>query len=113
MFTNGFSNKVVLYVPSTIDVSTELDKSTVKHYVDRTMRFLSQRFGGSTAQEAKGAWVAADGTLVIEAVTLVYAYAESLNGADYTAIRAYCDWLRHELSQEAIAAEINGKLYFI
>lgn len=113
MFTNGLGHKVAVYVPSTINTSRPLTSAEHDQHVQRTLRFFAGRFGGATAERAVGAWVDSDGDLVTEDVTIVYAYAAQLTTADLAAVRSYSQLLRDVLSQEAVAVEVDGELYFV
>ena len=103
--------KVAVYIPSTIDVDQATD--TARH-VDKCLALLSGAFGGATSTPAIGAWIAETGKLVKEKITLVYAYCNSQALDKHIgAIIDYCETLKLELSQEAIALEVNGELYFL
>lgn len=106
-------HKIQIYVPSTTNVSEVLDNDKAAIYVDRSLRFLSEEFGGATAIPAQGAWVANNGLLVKESITLVYAFTDELTVDGRKKVLAFCETLRNELEQEAIAVEINGELSFI
>jgi len=83
-------------------------------YVNDTLALLSSKFGGATASKALGAWVAKSGQLVTEKVDLVFAYATSEQLEEHIdLIHSYCIGLKHSLSQEAIALEVNGELYLV
>ncbi len=105
------SSQVKVYVPSTRNVNEEIEN---KLYVEETLKFLSSCFGGSTATKALGAWVSNKGDLVTESVTMVFSYArqEELD-SNIERIYTYCLSLKEKLSQEAIALEVNGELYFV
>ena len=104
-------SQIKIYVPSTYEVDKDIDNQ--KH-VDETIEFLAKIFGGATVTEAYGAWISANGQLVKEFVSLVFAFAgqEQLEQS-IDAIYDYCIKLKLELKQESIALEINGELYLI
>ena len=103
--------KVSIYVPSTKDINKEINNTP---YIDKALKLLSQMFGGATSTAALGAWVTDTGKLVKEKTTLVYAYSDSNKLQDNIAtVIEFCETLKTELTQEAIALEINGELYFI
>lgn len=106
-------NRVGLYVPSTQAGSLPLKRDTAEMFVNRSIRFLSEHFGGATAISAKGGWIDRSGHLVTEEVTLVYAFAGSLTSADLEQIKAYALELKADMGQEAIAVEINDMLLLI
>lgn len=113
VFGDGLGNKVALYVPSTADVDQALSESAAKEVVNRSLRLFSDLFGGATAVPASGAWVASDGELVVESVTIVYSFSGELTTDSLTKIKLFCEALKAELGQEAIALEVNGALVFV
>lgn len=103
--------KVAIYVPSTVNVNeTVSNEKQVMEIIKR----LSVLFGGATASDAVGGWVANDGQTVIEKIKIVYSYCTSeqlKNNID--TILEICENLKNEMSQEAITLEINGQVKFI
>ena len=79
-----------------------------------TLQFLSGLFGGATSQEARGAWVSSSAGLVVESVTICYAFCSlSQKMRCRRAVVAYCKDLAKDMKQEAISLEIDGRLFFI
>lgn len=113
VFGEGLPHKVSVYVPSTTDVRESLDSEAANKVVDSVRRYLANLFGGATAVSAEGSWVAQDGTLVTEKVTIVYAFTPQLTRAQLLDIKRYATQLKRELGQEAIAVEIDSKLFFV
>lgn len=113
VFGTAFSHRVSIYVPGTQGVSGELSADARADVLNETLRLLGGLYGGATAVEARGAWVASDGTLVIETVTVVTSYTDKRDVAKARIVKRYCEQLRERLGQEAIAVEVNGKLYFV
>lgn len=111
IFGEGLSHRVALYVPTTVNVSEVLDSETADHYIEIALRFLSQQFGGATALSAQGAWVSENGTLVIEKITIVYAFARELSTGALAALKEFAGTLKSALGQENIAVEIDGKFF--
>lgn len=105
--------RVAVYVPSTRAVNEPLTTETAEAVVERTARFFSHLFGGATAQPAVGYYVASDGTLVIENITIVYAYTRRLSRHQRQAVFDYCEVLKAELGQELVTVEVNGKIRFV
>lgn len=105
------TNKVSVYVPATINVNTEIDNSK---YIDQAMEILSNAFGGATKIDVLGGWISDKYGLVKEKTTLVYSNTsdEDLKN-NIDKVLDFCETLKTELSQEAIALEINNELYFI
>ena len=74
----------------------------------------SECFGGATSTPALGYWTSPTAGLVKEKTTLVFAYADekSLN-ENLDKVVTWCENVKTELSQDAIALELNGEMYFI
>jgi CRP-like cAMP-binding protein len=105
------TNQIGLYIPTTVDVDTTVDTS---EYVEKTLNFLAERFGGATSTEAKGVWNSEEVGLVGERVYLVYTYATRSDMNRYLdEIVDYVKNMKIELSQEAMALEVNKKLTLI
>ena len=110
-FKFDLSSKVSIYVPTTVNVNEPVDNS---EQVKRAMTALCGMFGGATASDARGGWVSPGAGLVIEAVTIVYAYCKEAELAEhFDEIVAMCEELKDEMKQDAISLEINGQLAFI
>jgi hypothetical protein len=107
--TSGWEHKVTLYIPSTTDVDKHLSADTAKDVVTRAKRLLANIFGGATAISAEGSWLSGE-TLVDESVTLVYAFSNELTEDALSKIRLFCEELKSELRQDAIALEIDNRL---
>ena len=105
------SSKITVYIPATADINKEIDNT---EYVNRTATLLSECFGGATSTPALGYWTSPTAGLVKEKTTLVFAYADekSLNN-NLEKVVEWCESLKAELSQDAIALELNGEMYFI
>ena len=106
-------DRVALYVPGTYNVSQPLTKENAERVVGETARFLSQLFGGATSQVASGYYVASDGTLVIEQITIVYSYTRRLSRMQRQAVLEHAAYLKRQLGQELVTVEINGKIRFV
>lgn len=104
------NGKVEIFVPSTINVSEEVNNS---EYVDKALDLLSDCFGGATTTQAVGAWRSGK-ALIKERTSLVFAHCgeEDLN-KNINKVIDFCEWLKEEMTQEAIAMTINGEMYFI
>ena len=110
-FKFDLDSKVAIYVPSTINVSENVDNS---QQVLRVIKRLSILFGGATASDAVGGWVAANGETIIEKVKIVYSFltSEQLK-ENIDEILSICNDLKNEMKQEAITLEINGQVKFV
>lgn len=107
----GRTNVVSLYIPTTIDVNTQVDTMP---YVERTLAFLGKLFGGATTTQARGVWNSADAGLVGEDIHIVRSYATQTDlDSNLQKIMDYVEGLKQELRQEAMAVEINHKLMLI
>jgi len=94
-----------------MDVNKQTD---TREYVEKTASLLAACFGGATSSPAIGYWLSSSAGLVRENTTIVFAYAsESDLAAHVDDVVAWCDTMREELTQESIALEINGEMYFI
>lgn len=103
--------KVTVYVPSTVEADKAVDNSL---QVDKTAKMLSGCFGGATSTKALGYWVSDTAGLIKENTTIVFAYctSEQLENSIENVIE-WCLGLKTEMSQEAVALEINGEMYFV
>ena len=105
------ASKISVYVPSTVDINKKVNN---KKQVDETATLLSECFGGATSTTALGYWVSPNAGLVKEKTVLVFAYCDNTsleNNIDK--VIEHCEKLKKEMSQDAIALEINGEMYFI
>jgi hypothetical protein len=108
----GLSKKVAIYVPSTINVSEHIDNSK---YVEHALFLLSSLFGGATSTNNVGGYVAQNGELITENVTVVYAYCSdsSYNEENLLKIKEFCEFLKIKMGQECIGIEANNSMFFI
>lgn len=105
------SSKITVYIPSTTDINKEVD--TTK-YIDSCATLLSNCFGGATSTNALGYWTSPTAGLVKERSTMVFAYCTTDDlDAHIETIIDFCENMKTELKQDAIALEINGEMYFI
>lgn len=105
------SSKVTVYVPSTCDINTHIDTS---EWVDACATLLSNCFGGATSTETLGYWTSPTCGLVKEKSIMVFAYCSDTDLQEkIETVLEFCEHMKKELSQDAIAMEINGEMYFI
>ena len=110
-FKFDLDSKVAIYVPSTLNVNEQTDNTD---QVMNIIRKLSTLFGGATASDAVGGWVAENGQTVIEKVKIVYSFCTSDQLKEHiSTIIEICEELKNEMSQEAITLEINGQVKFV
>ena len=104
-------SQVRVYVPTTTDVNHSCDTSL---WVESTLCFLAEAFGGATTTEALGAWLSSSGELVKETVHLCYSFASEQDlDANIDALYQHCLDMKRGLKQESVALEVNGEMYFI
>lgn len=105
------SSVVKIYIPSTINVSQEIDNI---EWVQRALCLLSTEFGGATSSDALGAWVDNRGQIVKEKVTIVLSFCHK-NSLEQSIDKIYdfCLEMKEALSQEAVSLEVNGELYIV
>ncbi len=105
------SNNIGIFIPTTINVNISADTTP---YIDMTLNFLGERFGGATSEEAKGIWSSEEVGLVGEKMFKVHAYATSKDLKKFMdEIIEFVKTIKKELKQEAMAMEINQKLTLI
>ena len=105
------SHKVTVYVPATMNDENGAHEIDNTHYTNIIAELLASTFGGATSTDAIGYWVSSERGLEKERTKMVFAYAESLDQIDL--IIDKCEWLKSELNQDAVALEIDGRMYFI
>lgn len=105
------SQKVRIYVPSTTEVNKEINN---EEFVKLSLQTLSKLFGGSTSYQAFGAWIAKNGDLVTEKITICESFCnEKQLNENIDLIYNFCLNLKKDLKQEAIALEINNEMHFV
>jgi CRP-like cAMP-binding protein len=105
------TNNIALYIPTTISVDKKLDTSG---YVEKTLAFFGERFGGATSKQAQGVWNSEDVGLVGETVYIVNSYVTQADLNKFLdEIIEFVKKIKVELSQEAMALEVNQKLTLI
>lgn len=103
--------KYAIYVPSTNNVDNACDNSEMVKYV---LAELSKLFGGATSSESVGAWMSETRGLILEKVTIVYAFCTSDQAADnFEKVYAICERIKSEMNQEAVTLEYNGQIKFV
>lgn len=105
------NNHIGIFIPTTFNVNNYLDTTA---YIDRTLAFLGERFGGATSEEAKGIWNSEEIGLVGEKLYKVHTYATSKDLKKFLdEVVEFVRIIKEELKQEAMAMEINQKLTLI
>lgn len=106
-------NFVSVYVPGTFGLSGALDPKVKAQVTSETARRLSSAFGGATAQNAEGYYVADNGELVVENVTIVKSYHDKTPAQALEIARSIADWLKVTLEQELVSIETESGLEFV
>ena len=109
----GRTNQIGVYIPTTTDVDQVMDTTT---YIDKTISFLGRLFGGeaATSSKAHGVWNSEEVGLVSEAIYIVRTFVTQAELDRYLGdVLEYVEQLKEELSQEAMAVEVNQKLMLI
>jgi CRP-like cAMP-binding protein len=105
------TNQISVFIPTTLDVDKQVDTTP---YVEKTLKFLAERFGGATSKEAQGVWNSEEVGLVGETVYIVQSFATQNDiNQHLDSVIDYIKKLKIELRQEAMALEINNKLSLI
>lgn len=105
------SSKITVYIPSTCDINQSVN---TQKYIDACAVLLSESFGGATSCEALGYWVSPSAGLVKERSTMVFAYCSDKDLQDKIEnVIDFCEAMKEELKQDAVALELNGEMYFI
>lgn len=104
-------HQIAVFIPTTMDVDTRADTTA---YVNKTMTFLGECFGGATSAEAKGVWNSESSGIVSEAVHIVSSYTTEEDLSHFMdQVIAFVRELKVELSQEAMAIEVNKKMILV
>jgi hypothetical protein len=105
------TNSIGIFIPTTMEVDQKMDTT---EYMDRTMGFMAERFGGATCKIANGVWHSEKAGLVGEVVYIVHSYITRTDMNLYLdEVVEYIKNLKRELRQEAMALEVNNKLTLI
>ena len=112
-FVFDLNCKFAIYVPTTVvvdRVDVEVAERVKKHVMER----LATWFGGSTSTPAVGAWVSESGKTIYENVNIVYTYCTSAQAiTEFKNVIALCEYVKKEMSQEAVTLEYNEQIKII
>ncbi|MEM6261860.1 MAG: cyclic nucleotide-binding domain-containing protein [Bacteroidota bacterium] len=105
------THNVSVFIPTTIEVDQQFDSQA---YVQRTLEFLAERFGGATSREGSGVWNSEDAGLVGEKVFIVESYMNQSDLNEHlNQVVDFVKQIKVELRQEAMALEVDRKLTLI
>ncbi len=105
------NKKVAVYVPSTVDKNIQVDTSKT---VTAVAAHLANLYGGSTCMETIGNYIADNGELIAEKITIVYSFTSRKQLAKtIKSILQLANTVKTELTQECVSIEVNNKLMFI
>ena len=109
---NVLTERVAIYVPSTLDIDKKINNSI---YVNEVTTKLCKLFGGATSHNARGSWFSDElKKVVTEDVTIVYSNCTSSQlENNIFQVWDIANELKNNMSQECISLEINGELYFV
>ena len=108
---SGLPVRIAIYIPSTYDVDKPINNSYI---VERTAKLFSMLYGGCTAQESCGYYVANNNDLIQEKVTIVFSYTDNDTFAKHEEkVLQYAKTVKKEMKQESVSIELNNSLYFI
>jgi hypothetical protein len=107
------TNKITFYVPSTKNVGQKLDARERKALITRVETVFSRAFGGSTSTAGTGCYLANDGSLIRESVTLVTSYHAIETSEALAIVVPLAEAIKQEYGQEAIAIETQNGIEFV
>ena len=107
----SLKSKITVYIPATVNINETIDNT---EFVNKAATLLSECFGGATSTEVLGYWVSDTAGLVKENTTMVFAYAgEDDLKKNLDKVIDFCQDLKTEMKQDAVALELNGEMFFI
>ena len=109
--TDGLNNRIAVYCPSQDRDGQSIPNA--QELVTEVLSCLSELFGGATATPSQGAWINDRGALILEDITIVYAFAAELGSAVIEKVEALCEKIKTDGRQEAVSLEVNGELFFV
>ncbi|MBI1881880.1 MAG: cyclic nucleotide-binding domain-containing protein [Chloroflexi bacterium] len=105
------THELGVYIPTTVDVDQAIDTTP---YVEKTLAFLGELFGGATSSQAQGVWNSDEAGLVNETIHIVRAYTTRAHlNRHLDQVLDYLEGLKVELKQEAMALEVDQRLILV
>ena len=107
------NHQVTVIVPSTIGAYAA-PQELIDRKIENTLDALARVAGGSTAVNASGAWLDAQGKLVRERVCNVYAYCTEaqFGWLTETAMRVATE-IKESMAQECVSVVIDNVMHFV
>lgn len=107
------NSTVAIYVPSKSS-NTDIPEEAHGTWVDKTARFMSEIFGGATAEKAIGYWISKGGELIKEVTTIVYSYSdEEKIDRSFDDLFRFCEDMKDEMSQESVMMKLDNRVVFV
>lgn len=107
----SLNHEVSLFVPSTMDVSQQVDNS---QQVRAALSFLGNLFGGATSSNAEGAWRSEEEGLVTEQVTIVRTFvSRKALDTHLDDVINFATHLKQAMKQEAVAISVDSQLILV
>ena len=106
--------ELTVYVPSTKDVDKIITKREMNERVNEVKEYLGRTFGGFSASDVQGGFVASDGELVNEDIIKVVSFAQKDDYEKHKEqlVNKITEWAE-KWGQEAIGLEYEGDLYYV
>lgn len=104
-----YKETIAVYVPSTI---YDIPVDNTEH-VNSVLKQMAELFGGSSAYEVMGGYVANSGEYISEKVKVVKSFAEQVTGELALKVLDIAKQLKESMQQESIAIEYNGQMMFV
>ena len=110
---NNKKNTISLFVPSTIDVNSNVDNALyVKKYYDMIDKYFNKK--DIVIHNANGSWYSEDmNKVVIENITIIEVSTKKLNKMDIEFMLQLGIDVKKEMSQEGVSISINSALAIV
>ncbi len=102
--------EIKLIVPSTVDRNKPVDNTP---YANGVKKAFCNMFGGYTAYNGVGGYVADNGELIEEDVTVVTTVTAKLTRSNRSNVFKLAKQLCADMSQESIFLQLGTKVFFI
>lgn len=105
------THRLAVIVPSTVNVNVP-NMELHRKMVSLAMATMSAKYGGATAIPAQGGYMAENGDLVTESVTIVQSWTTQENATGET-VRELAERICEEMSQECVGIEWDGQFELV